>query len=158
MKYRFTIANRLLLGFSLIIITLLVSSILTYTTLQKNKQLNEQVANIYSPSVQYLSDLNQVISDSKMLIKNWVYIERKSNTPDKRKLRKLHSEEFPVLVSKIKSIYKNWTPEEQALFDSLVITVEDTLFPYHKQIMARLNSFESYDDPMVVFEIQPMVG
>ncbi|MDA3866219.1 MAG: GAF domain-containing protein [Salinivirgaceae bacterium] len=158
MKYRFTIANRLLLGFSLIIITLLVSSVLTYTTLQKNKQLNEQVANIYSPSVQYLGDLNQLVNDSKMLIKNWVYIERKSNTPDKRKLRKLHTEEFPVLVSKIKSIYRNWTPDEQSLFDSLIVTIEDTLFPYHKQIMSRLNSFESYDDPMVVFEIQPMVG
>lgn len=157
MKYRFTIANRLLLGFSLIIITLFVSSMLTYTTLQRNKQLNEEVANIYSPSVAYLGDMLQLVSDSKMLIKNWVYIEVKSNTPDKKKLKSLHSQEFPVLVSKIRSIYKNWTPAEQASFDTVFVKLNDTLFPLHKEIMNKLSSFESYDDPMVVFEIKSMV-
>ncbi|ALO14940.1 Chemotaxis regulator BdlA [Salinivirga cyanobacteriivorans] len=157
MKYRFTIANRLFLGFGLIIITLLVSSILTYTTLQQNKQLNEEVANVYSPSVSHLGDMLQLVNNSKMLIKNWVHIERKSGTPDKKRLRELHTEEFPALVSKIKGIYNNWTPEEQAIFDSLEILIKDTLFAQHKQIMGRLNTFESYDDPMVVFEIFPMV-
>ncbi len=157
MKYRFTIANRLFLGFGLIIITLLISSVLTYTTLQQNKQLNEEVANVYSPSVSHLGDLLQLVNNSKMLIKNWVHIERKSGTPDKKRLRELHTEEFPALVSKIKNIYKNWTPHEQAIFDSLELLMRDTLFAQHKQIMGRLNTFESYDDPMVVFEIYPMV-
>ena len=157
MKYRFTIANRLFLGFGLIIITLLISSVLTYTTLQQNKQLNEEVANVYSPSVSYLSDMLQLVNNSKMLIKNWVHIERKSGTPDKKRLRALHNEEFPELVSRIKGIYENWTPEEQARFDSLEILMKDTLFAQHKQIMGRLSTFESYDDPMVVFEIYPMV-
>ena len=106
MKYRFTIANRLFLGFGLIIITLLISSVLTYTTLQQNKQLNEEVANVYEPSVSHLDDMLQLVNNSKMLIKNWVHIERKSGTPDKKKLRELHTEEFPALVSKIKNIYK----------------------------------------------------
>lgn len=157
MKFRFTIASRLFLGFFLITLTLIVSSVLTYSTLQENKQLNEEVANIYSPSVSYLGDMLQMVNDSKMLIKNWVYIERKSNTPDKQKLKKLHKDEFPVLVSKIRNIYKNWTLSEQAAFDTIATSLSDTLFPLHKEIMTRLNSFESYDDPMVVFDIQPMV-
>ncbi len=157
MKYRFTIANRLFLGFGLIIITLIVSSVLTYTTLQTNKQLNEEVANVYSPSVSYLGDMLQLVNNSKMLIKNWVHIERKSDTPDKRKLRDLHNEEFPELVTKIKNVYKNWSPHEQAVFDSLEILMRDTLFEYHKEIMSKLNSFEVYDNAMVMFEISPMV-
>ncbi len=157
MKYRFTIANRLLLGFGLIIITLLVSSVLTYTTLQTNKQLNEEVANVYSPSVSYLGEMLQLVNNSKMLIKNWVHIERKGDTPDKRKLRELHNEEFPELVSKIKNVYKNWTPGEQAIFDTLEVLMRDTLFEYHKEVMSKLSSFGAYDDAMIMFEVSPMV-
>ncbi|WP_462280385.1 GAF domain-containing protein [Salinivirga cyanobacteriivorans] len=149
MKYRFTIANRLFLGFGLIIITLLVSSILTYTTLQQNKQLNEEVAKIYSPSVAYLEETTKMIIESKMLIINWVYTDKKQDTPNKNKLRKLHSEEFPKLISKIESVAPNWSDYEQSVLDTLKTVVADTLFPLQKEVMASLNTFESYNDALV---------
>jgi PAS domain S-box-containing protein len=158
MKYRFTIANRLFLGFGLIIITLLVSSVLTYFTLQSNKKLNEEVTNIYSPSVSKMGDMTQLINQSKMLAISWVYINQKTDATDKIKLRKLHNEDFPALVAEIKNIYKNWDPIERRRFDSLEIFVKDTLFENHKTIMQGLSSFESYSDAMVLFEIQPMVA
>lgn len=157
MKYRFTIANRLFLGFGLIIITLLISSVLTYITLQNNKKLNEEVTNIYAPSVSKMSDMTQLINNSKMLIKSWVHIDRKPNTIDKQKLRKLQNEEFPQLVAEIKNIYKNWTIENQNKFDTLVILVQDTLFVSHKEIMSSLNSFAAYDDMLVKFEADSKV-
>ncbi|PLX16078.1 MAG: histidine kinase [Salinivirgaceae bacterium] len=158
MKYRFTIANRLFFGFGLIILTLLVSSILTYVTLQSNKKLNEEITNIYTPSVSKMGDMTQLINSSKMLITSWVYIDKKSDAPDKIKLRKLHNEDFPHLVADIKEIYKNWDNKDKGKFDTLVLFIQDTLFENHKTIMQGLNSFDSYDDPMVLFEIFPMVA
>jgi HAMP domain-containing protein len=157
MKYRFTIANRLFLGFGLIIITLLISSVLTYITLQNNKKLNEEVTKIYAPSVSKMSDMNSLISNSKMLIKSWVHIDRKPNTPDKKKLRTLHNEEFPRLVAEIKGIYKNWSIENQQRYDTLVVLLQDTLFVSHKDIMSSLNSFAAYDDMLVKFEADSKV-
>ena len=37
--------------------------------------------------------------------------------------------------------------------DSVIV---DSLFPKHQYIMQQLSSFESYDDPFVVFEVTPM--
>jgi PAS domain S-box-containing protein len=125
--------------------------------LQNNKKLNEEVTNIYAPSVSEMSDMTQLINNSKMLIKSWVHIDRKPNTPDKIKLRKLHNEDFPKLVAEIKDIYKNWTPENQKRFDTLVILVEDTLFVSHKDIMSSLNSFASYDDMLIKFDADSKV-
>jgi methyl-accepting chemotaxis protein len=34
--------------------------------------------------------------------------------------------------------------------------IADTLFKLHQYIMSQLSSFESYDDPFVVFEVTPM--
>ena len=36
-------------------------------------------------------------------------------------------------------------------------TIKDTLFIQHKNIMELLNSFESYEDPMIIFEVNPLV-
>ncbi len=36
-------------------------------------------------------------------------------------------------------------------------SITDTLFARHKYIMGQLSSFESYDDPFIIFEVTPMV-
>ena len=157
MKIRFTIARKLIIGFGIISLAVITSSSLTFLTLQQNKRISDEVSNILSPTVNYLNDLSFLIANSKMLIKNWVFIERKNDTPDKIKLRVLHSEEFPDLEEKINTIKNNWDKEDQRAIDSLLISISDTLFNYHQNIMNQLSSFEAYDDVMVVFEVNPMV-
>jgi len=157
MKIRFTIARKLLLGFGIVSAAVLISSSLTFLTLQSNKQINEEVSKILSPSENYLNDLTSLIVNSKMLIKNWVFIERKNDTPDKIKLRKMHNEEFPDLEEKILELKKFWPKNDQEEIEILLAAIEDTLFAYHTTIMNQLSSFEAYDDVMVVFEVNPMV-
>lgn len=157
MKIRFTIARKLIVGFGIVSLAVLVSSSLTFLTLQQNKQINEEVSKVLSPSVNYLNDLTAIIVNSKMLIKNWVFIERKNDTPDKIKLRKLHSEEFPDLEEDLIEIKEFWKKEDQEKITSLLHAIDDTLFEYHRTIMNQLSSFEAYDDVMVIFEVNPMV-
>ena len=157
MKLRFTLVNRLYSGFGFVTIAVIVSSILTFTTLQSNKRISEQVAQIYTPSIVYLNDLINIVNDSRMLIKNWVFIEHKSQTPDKIKLQNLHTVEYPKVMARIVPLKEHWGSKENALITRIERVLSDTLFPMHQQIMQQLNSFESYDDPMVIFEIRPKV-
>ncbi|RLD62285.1 MAG: histidine kinase [Bacteroidetes bacterium] len=157
MKIRFTIVRKLTVGFGILTFAVLLNSLLIYSTLNNSKRLNEEIINVYTPSVSYLNDLSFLINNSKMLIKNWVFVERKNDTPDKLNLIDIHNKKFPELIKKLSEISKKWTEEEQATFQNITTTIKDTLFVKHKEIMQSLNSFDSYDDPMVIFEINPKV-
>ncbi|MBE9467271.1 MAG: PAS domain S-box protein [Bacteroidetes bacterium] len=157
MKIRFTIVKKITVGFGILTFAVILNSLLIYTTLNSNKRLNEEIINIYTPSVSYLNDLSFLINNSKMLIKNWVFVERKNETHDKLNLIAIHNEKFPELTKNLSKISKQWTKKEQAIFKKISTTISDTLFVKHKEIMQSLNSFESYDDPMVILEINQIV-
>jgi PAS domain-containing protein/HAMP domain-containing protein len=157
MKFRFTLVNRLYSGFGFVTLAVVFSSALTFFTLQSNKRISEQVSQIYTPSIVYLNDLINIVNDSRMLIKNWVFIEHKSQTPDKIKLQNLHAKDYPRLSKNLDALKLHWGDAEVFLINSIEKTLTDTLFPMHMEIMSQLNSFEAYDDPMVIFEIRPMV-
>ncbi len=154
---KFTIAKRLTLGFgiiaTLLIINILVISIKSY----QNKKLNEQITQVYTPSVSLLNELQNQISNSKMLIKNWVYIEKINDTPDKQLLKQLHSSDFPALDKKIKDLSIKWSSEDQEKYKKISKDISENLFVQHENIMGKLKDFASYDDPLVMFEITPMV-
>ncbi len=80
-----------------------------------------------------------------MLIKSWVFIDKIEDTPDKRKLQKLHDSIFPVLTKKIKPLSKYWSAKDKKLFEEVTLQVKDTLFKMHKEVMASLNNMDAYD-------------
>ena len=157
MNFRFSVSNKLIIGFGIITLGVLTNSILTFTTLDKSRQVSDEITKIYSPSVSYLNDLLSEINNSKMLIKNWVYIDKKSNTPDKIKLRELHSKDFPVLIEKINQISDKWDEGQRKTFNEIYTAINDTLFEKQKYVMNLLKNFDDYEDVMKVFEVGPMV-
>lgn len=157
MKSRFTITQKLIVGFGVLLVATLLNGMFMYSSLNHNQQLNEKVINIYNPSLAKLQELESMVNNSQMLAKNWVFIEKQPNTPDKKKLENLHKIYFPRLKEEIKEVSKNWDTIPQHTIDSLFIVIEDRLFSAHKNIMQSLTSFESYDDFMVIIEVTPMV-
>ena len=154
---QFTISRKLILGFGIVVLIILINVILTSYISYKNKKLNEEITNIYSPSASLLNELINQVSTSKMLIKNWVFIDKVSDTPDKMKLKSLHETDFPVLDEKIKQIAQNWPDEDKTSYQTISTNIKDSLFSQHKQIMEKLASLSNYDDPLIMFEIIPKV-
>ena len=72
---------------------------------------------------------------SQMLAKNWVFIDKQSDTPDKIKLSDLHNVEFPKLKDEISTLSEKWDEDSKLLIDSLLIVIETQLFNSHKFIM-----------------------
>ena len=157
--FKLTIGRKLGIGYAILILALLINGAITIINAISNSKLNKQISEIYSPSQENLNELSSMVVNSKMLIKNWVFIDKKSDTPDKLKLKDLQDKEFPKLKSKLDKLSQSeeWTEKDKALYNQVSKSITDTLFVKEKQIMTSLNDFASYDDPLVIFDIIPMV-
>ncbi|MBN2611927.1 MAG: GAF domain-containing protein [Bacteroidales bacterium] len=156
---RFKIATKIIIAFGLITLSVIVYAFIISNALQKSRELNDRISNVYTPSLSFINDLYSKISDSRMLVKSWVFIDKISDTPDKLKLKKLHATDYTYVMDTLKSFSTMWPeehPEQKALLFAIDSAIKDTLFLKHQYIMDQLNNFESYDDPFIVFEVTPM--
>ncbi len=146
MNFKFTIAKKLILGFGVVTIAILVNMYLINRTLKKSLVVREKISTVYVPSADLVRELSNTIISSQMLIKNWVYIEIQADTPDKIKLRDLQRIELPDIHERILKLSNEWTPDEQQSYEQIYVSISDTLFPMHQDIMNNLSTMESYDD------------
>lgn len=154
---RLKIAAKIGLGFGIITVAVIINAWITSNALERSRTINEKITNVYTPSQEYLADLYSRINDSRMLIKSWVFIDKISDTPDKVKLAQLHKTDYKEVMDTLKSLSAMWdSASYRAALFHVDSVITDSLFPKHKYIMEQLNSFEKYDDPFVVFEVQPM--
>jgi methyl-accepting chemotaxis protein len=158
-RFDLTIGKKLGIGYGILIFSLLVNVILTITITVKNVRLNRVISEVYIPSENNINALSNLVLNSKMLIKNWVFIDKKEETPDKSRLKNLQDVEFVKIKKSLDSLSKldAWTEEERAQYSKVINSINDTLFVQEKMIMGKLNTFASYDDPLVIFDIIPMV-
>ena len=157
MNARLTISNKLLIGFGSVLLVVIANGLVTYSTSNANRKLNEDILNIYNPSLTGLNECNAMVNNSQMLIKNWVWIDQTPNTPDKRKLQAMHDVQFPKLQAELMEISKNWEPEEREALVSILTSISDTLFSYHKEIMNSLKSLRDYNDQFIKMDAEMKV-
>ncbi|ASB49025.1 methyl-accepting chemotaxis protein [Alkalitalea saponilacus] len=157
MKIKLNIGQKLLYGFGLILVVVLLNSILTITTLVRSTNLNNQVTGIYSPTVQHLGELDMMITQSKMLIRNWVFVDNQPGTPDKIRLDNLHRVHWPELKGIIESITERWRDQEDVEEIHEIFHSIDSMLAMQREVMESLNSFEAYEDVMIFFQAEDMV-
>lgn len=146
MNFKFTIAKKLILGFGIVTIAILINIFLINKTLRNSIEVNNDISTVYIPSADLIRELSNTIVSSKMLIKNWVYIEKQSNTKDKNELINLHLVQLPDINERILKLSNRWMPKELESYEQIFVAINDTLIPMHENIMNKLNSLESYDD------------
>jgi len=146
MNFKFTIAKKLIVGFGIVAIAIFITIMLIDNTLKKSIEVNEEISTVYVPSADLIRDLSNMIVSSKMLIKNWVYIEKQPETADKHRLIELQRTDLPKIHEQILKLSHNWTPEEKHAYEQIYVTISDTLFPLQQDVMNKLSTMESYDD------------
>lgn len=156
-RKKFSIYNKLTLGFGITTLAIIAGSLFNYYNLEKNITTVRKIASEHAPATQALNDLYFEVSNSKMLIKNWVFIEAKSNTPNKQQLKAFHNKRYPNLRNTIRNLSANWETQEKEQLNTITQLIEDSLIPQHRFIMNKLNNFEDYDNPMLLFEAMSMV-
>jgi len=146
---RITVGKRIGFGFGILILTTLIIFMLTNNTVLKSKKINDEINNVYNPSVAHLEELNLMVLRSKMYISNWVYYQSRPDHSDKVELRKLIKTDYPVLKGEIKEISKFWKPEQQKSVDSIFVKIGNLFSSYNHDVMEQLSDFESYNDDML---------
>jgi len=154
---RLKIAAKIGLGFGVMVIAVILNALITSSALERSRKINDKITNVYTPSLSYINELYNKINDSRMLIKSWVFIDKISDTPDKLRLKNLHEVAYHVDMDTLKVLQASWdSAAHQQMLIHIDSVIVDSLFPKHQYIMQQLSSFESYDDPFVVFEVTPM--
>lgn len=157
MEVKFSLSKKLLLGFGFVIALFIISSVITFVILSQNDEISKGLSEQNTPSVNRLTEMKNLVTESKLLIINWVYIDKLPGTEDKKRLENLQSNLYPALVASIRPLSLNWTAEEREQLDEVDKIITTKLFPDHKHVMSILNSFDSYNDFMTLAEAQEMV-
>ena len=122
---RLTIAKRIGMGYGLFIFFALVVVIITNRALDRSRTINETIERVYSPSVDALVHLRNVLVNAHMLVKHWALVESKAEAPEKRALITLTSQELPALLDRIDTLSANWGSDEVALFNATTAEMGD---------------------------------
>ena len=151
MRIRLTIGRRIGMGFGLFIFFALLVVILTNSTLERSRTINDQINNVYSPSVDALVKLRNLTVNAHMLIKHWALLESRADAPEKTNLVDLTNRELPQLLDQIDTLMADWEHEEVALMGQITVEMRE-LFDLHERIKVLLPSLESYSDPFIHME------
>ena len=158
MRFRLNISAKIILGFGFLTATFIINAILTNRTLNKSIEVNRRVNEIYNPTSDDLTHLRDIVLETKMLIRSWVFIDKKKDTPDKRRLQEIHETVFPVLNENLSKLSEYWgNDSDKVAYTNIAAAIKDTLFPMHQDIMIQLQDFEDYDDQMKLVLIYYLV-
>ncbi|MCB0765603.1 MAG: SpoIIE family protein phosphatase [Flavobacteriales bacterium] len=151
MRFRLTIGRRIGMGFGLFIFFALLVVILTNRSLERSRGINDEINNVYSPSVDALVRLRNLTVSAHMLIKHWALLESRADAPEKTNLVDLTGRELPQLLDRIDTLMASWQHEEVALMGQITVEMRE-VFGIHDRIKELLPSLESYSDPFVHME------
>ncbi len=158
MNFKFTIAKKLILGFGIVTLAIFLNIIMITNMLKESIVVNDEISTVDIPSADLVRELSTMMISTKMLIKNWVYIDKEPDTEDKLKLINLHIKDLPAIHEKILKLSNKWTAEEQECYENIYVAINDSLFPLHRDIMNKLSTAESYNNKqMLDQEIYPKI-
>lgn len=154
MKFRFTIGKKLGTGFGVLILLTLLVFVITQGTLDTSRAINERNIEVNTPSIDKLQELKILVLTSKMLISNWVNIEKEHQ--DKERLLELTESDYPALAKDLDTLAKAWNDRNQIRLGNIERQM-GVLFEHHKTIRGTLTDFDSYQDAFNVFQASAML-
>jgi PAS domain S-box-containing protein len=155
MKFRFSVANKIGVGFGVLILFVILNIFFSNKTMKRNNEIRERIATIYQPSLQSISELAIALTESKTYIKTW-FSNSKANTKYKTMLIELHEKKYPRLQKQLTQLSSSWSKNDQLILDSVFNGIDTLLFE-QKLIMEQLAKTNDYDNMKLLFKIRPKI-
>jgi methyl-accepting chemotaxis protein len=145
--WRIGIGQKILGGFILLIVLFVVNAAIIFSVGNVINGVAAKSAQNYRPSKDAVNEFILTVTKAKMLVTNWVYLQ--TNQDDKQALRQLQDYDYPALKDKIQKLMVNWESDSQRMMMDTIFHEFDTLLSIQKEtIMANLQTFENYEDPL----------
>ncbi len=155
MKIKLSIKQKIYLGFFILLFIFFMGAIISAVVLLQNKRKIIDIAQNIDPSLQTINEFNMLITESKMLTTNWVYLQ--SNQVDKDSLNVLHTKKYPALKEKLTKQKATWKDVNTSKMVDSVFANFEKLLTVEQGIMGQLVSFENYEDPMIKIEAEGQI-
>jgi len=152
MRPRFTISRKIGFGFAVVLLTTLVLFFLTYDTLRTGRTTNDQINDVYNPSISALEQLKSTILRSRTSITAWAFVQSREDTKEKMALVQMIRVEIPELKTGIDSLSTNWTDAQRRTKERVYKELEELLGMY-AVVQSTLSDMQSYDDPYARFSM-----
>lgn len=149
-----TLKAKLIFGFAVLVVTFIASSALVYVAVNNSQNI---ISNLYagkSDDVVVLDSFNELITKSKEYTFNWVYVGTKEDT--KVLLIEIHDTRYGEIKTSLETLMADWSEETK---DTLVSVIAgfDEVIAAQSSVMGSLSSFESYNDPLTMFETEDLM-
>lgn len=144
MAIRYTIGKKISSGFGILTILTVLIFIATYMTLTKSSKLNNEVSQIYFPSVELLEELDLMLVGSKAHITTWIWVQSRDDIAEKQALRKTIKEDYPKIKAELIELSQFWSDDNRLELENAFKDI-DLLFNFYQEVMSGLNGWDSYD-------------
>jgi PAS domain S-box-containing protein len=149
LRFRFTIGNKILGIFAILILLFIFVVSFIFGSGNTIEKVVSSSRDIYRPSKEAVNEFILLVTRSRMLVTNWVYLQ--TNSEDKIALRDLQDNDYPVLRKNIENLSANWTPDQKLRMDTVFHYFDSLVTIERESIMAQLQNFENYEDPTIKF-------
>ncbi len=146
MRLRLSIAAKIALGFGTVTLLYLFNIFIVYQNLKKNQQAQTTLMDYQINALQQIEKLQNYVIHSRLLIKNWAYVEKQALTPDKLKLLEILDFEIPYIQKNIQKNYHTWPEEEQLIYKKIEELINDSLISNYREIIKIFDNSEAYND------------
>jgi PAS domain S-box-containing protein len=143
-RLRLTIGTKIFFGFlSLIFLAVVVVAVIFWkgSVIDNSTKFSSENAR---PSKEAINEFILMVTQSKMLITNWVYLQ--TNTDDKKTLDQIIEHDYPALKERITSLTPNWNEDQRSKMDTVFINFENMIKVAKENVKDKLLSFENYED------------
>ncbi len=149
------IDRKIYIVFLIVIAIAIVNAIYSTYTIRKSQEVTNDLVRNTNPSLDNLAQMNLMVTRSRMLITNWVYLP--NNQADKDSLRSLNNNNYTELRTKLKGLMVHWHNEPQVAAINHVFNDYDLLVSQEEKIMRLLMNFEDYQDPAKKFAAEDIL-
>ena len=145
-KIRLNIGTKIFGGFLILIVLFIANAAIIFMTGNKIDRVVKNSSESISPSKDAINEFILMVTQSKMLITNWVYLQ--TNSDDKQALQQIKDFDFPALKEKVNKLMPMWQDSQRIMMDTAFHKFDMMLKLADENVITKLISFESYEDGM----------
>jgi len=146
LKFRFSIALKLTLGFAVFAIVVIGAFGWTGIKLSQGLEINHRINTVYAPSIKSLEELDNQLVKAQQLMKQWAFVQRREDDLERIEAFTLCTQIIPAQLVKMDSLSVFW-PEEQRMEKNILVSDVQSLLLAYSDVRNFLPDFNSYSDP-----------
>lgn len=145
-KFRLKIGNKIFGGFLILIILFIANAAIIFGTGNKIDGVVKNSSESIRPSKDAINEFILMVTQSKMLITNWVYLQ--TNSDDKQALRQIKDFDYPALKEKVTKLMPMWQDSQRVMMDTVFQKFDVMMKLADENVINKLVTFENYEDPL----------